>query len=189
MPDAVKLSDLLPDRLDEVGEQARAAICENEEISGMGLAWDYVGSQLQAALKSALDCDALGVLAKGWSGLQLLAEYADPAKHPPGERSVVELGAHEISREVHPVIAVTVGSCPCIELKFTFTVTGHFGGAKLAISDGHIVGGALGDAWANAQLSFNGVPLHQAAESRKVALPGKFDLAAPGVALPRLAKV
>ena len=187
MPDGVKLSELLPDRLDKVGEQARAAICENEEISRMGLAWDYVGSQLQSALKSALDRDALGVLAKGWSTLQLLAEYADPAKHPAGERSVVELGAHDVSREVHPVIAVTVGSCPCMELKFTFSVTGHFGGAKLTISDGHIVSGALGDAWASALLSFNGVPLHQPAESRRVALPGEFALAAPGVAIPRLA--
>jgi hypothetical protein len=187
VPDAVKLSELLPARLNAVGEQARAAICENEEISRMGLAWDYVGSQLQSALKSALDCDALAVIAKGWSTLQLLAEYGDPAKHPTGELSVVELGAHEVSRDVHPVIAVTVGSCPCMELKFTFAVTGHFGGTKLSIRDGHIVGGALGDAWASALLSFNGIPLHEAAESRKLALPGEFALAAPGVTIPRLA--
>jgi hypothetical protein len=187
MPESVRLSDLLPDRLGEVGEQTRRAICENEEISRMSLAWNYVGSQLEAALRTALDCDALGVLAKGWSGLQQLAEYGDPIKHPAGERSVVELGAHEVSREMHPVIAVTIGSCPCIELKFTFTVSGHFGGVKLTINDGHIVGGALGDSWASGQLSFNGVPLHQAAESSRVALPGEFALAAPGVAIPRLA--
>ena len=187
MPDKLKLSELLPARLEGVGERARAAICENEEISGMGLAWDYVGSQLEAALKATLDCDALGLFAKGWASLQLLAEYADPAKHPPGERSVVELGAHEISREVHPVIAVTVGSCPCIELKFTFTVSGQFGGVKLTINDGHVVGGALGDAWASGQLSFNGVALHPAAESSRTALPGEFTLASPGVAIPRLA--
>ena len=187
MPEAVKLSDLLPDRLDSVGERARAAICENEEISRMGLAWNYVGSQLEAALKSALDCDAMGVLAKGWSGLQLLAEYSDPARHPPGERSVVELGAHEVTREVNPVIAVTIGSCPCVELKFTLAVAGKFGGVKLAIRDGHIVGGALGDAWASGQLSLGGVALHPAADSRRVALPGEFTLAEPGVAIPRFA--
>jgi hypothetical protein len=152
----------------------------------MSLAWDYVGSQLEGALKSALDCDALELLAKGWANVQLLAEYADPEKHPPGERSVVELGAHDVSREVHPVVAVTIGSCPCVELKFTFAVTGHFGGLKLAILDGHITGTSIGDAWLTAQLSLNGVPLHEPAESRKVPLSGEFAFTPPGIPIPRL---
>ena len=151
----------------------------------MSLAWDYVGSQLEGALKSALDCDALEVLAKGWANAKLLADYGDPDKHPPGERSVVELGAHDVSRDVHPVVGVTIGSCPCVELKFTFTVSGHFGGLKLALLDAHIVGGSIGDAWLTAQLSYNGVPLHDAAESRKVPLSGEFAFDPPGIALPR----
>ena len=186
MPDRPTLADLLPARLDRAAEQAREALCADEEVGRMSLAWDYVGSQLEVALKSALDCDALEVLAKGWANAQLLAEYADPEKHPPGERAVVELGAHDVSRDVHPVVGVTIGSCPCVELKFTFTVSGHFGGLKLALLDTHIVGGSIGDAWLTAQLSYNGVPLHDAAESRKVPLSGEFVFDPPGIALPRL---
>ena len=186
MSEAVKLSQLLPDRLDNVGEQTRQVICENEDISRMSLAWNYVGSQLEGALRTALDCDAIGVFGKCWSTMALLGEYADPEKHPAGERAVVELGAHELGRELHPVIAVTIGECPCVELKFTFAVTGHFGGVKLTVGDGHILSGATGEAWASAQLSLGGIPLHEPAESRRLALPGEFAFAAPGVPIPRI---
>ena len=182
----VMMSDLLPERLDKVAEEARKTLSENEDIGCMKLAWEYIGDQLEGALKSALDCDAVAVFAKTWSAADLLSDYADPSKHPPGERSVVELGAHEISRALEPVIAVTVGSCPCIELKFTFTVTGNFGGVTLTVMDAHITGGSAGEAWASAQLSYNGIPLHDAAKSRKLALPGAFEFAAPGVPIPRL---
>jgi hypothetical protein len=183
---AVMMSNLLPERLDRVGEEARKTLSENEDIGCMKLAWDYVGTELGEALKSALDCDAFTVFAKSWASAQQLADYADPAKHPPDERAVVELGSHEVSRALEPVIAVTISSCPCIELKFTFTVTGNFGGVALTALNAHIIGGRAGDAWATAQLSYNGIPLHEPAESRKLALPGTFDFPEPGIPIPRL---
>lgn len=182
----VKMSDLLPERLDRVGDEARKTLSENEDIGCMKLAWDYVGTELENALKSALDCDVFTVFAKTWATAQQLSDYADPAKHPPGERSVIELGAHDISRALEPVIAVTIGSCPCMELKFTFTVTGNFGGVALTALNAHIIGGRPGDAWATGQLSYNGIPLHEAAESRKLALPGTFEFPEPGIPIPRL---
>lgn len=186
MAERLTLATLLPARLDGAAEQAREALCANENIGGMSLAWDYIGSQLEGALKAALDCDLLEVLAKGWAAASTLAEYADLQKHPMGERSVVELGKHDVSRDVHPIVAVTIAPCPSVDLKFTFTITAHFGGLKLTVGDGHILGGAPGDAWASGQLSYDGVPLHKAAESRKVPIPGQFTFAAPGIAIPRI---
>ena len=183
---AVKMSDLLPERLDRVAGEARKTLSQNEDIGCMKLAWDYVGTELENALKSALDCDAFTVFAKSWATAQQLSDYADPDKHPPDERVVIELGAHEISRALEPVIAVTIGSCPCVELKFVFKVTGNFGGVKLTVMDAHITGGSPGEAWATAQLSYNGIPLHEAAESRKLPLPGAFEFPAPGIPIPRL---
>ena len=156
----VKMSDLLPERLDRVGEEARKTLSENEDIGCMKLAWDYVGSELANALKSALDCDAFTVFAKTWATAEQLADYADPAKHPPDERSVIELAAHEISRALEPVIAVTIGSCPCVELKFTFTVTGNFGGVALSSNERshhrRQIGRRMGDS--AAQLQRNPAP-------------------------------
>lgn len=185
--EGVKLGDLLPDDLEQAGKRAAASLREREDVGCLKLAWDVVGRELEGALGRALDCDLIGILAECWAQSKLLAEYADPLKHPPGERSVVGVGAHEFSREVHPVIAVTVADCPCVELKFTFTLTGHFGGVQLVIADGRIRGGRLGEGWVSALLSYGGVPLHEAAESKKLPLTGEFTLPGDGVRIPRLA--
>lgn len=180
----LKLSALLPERLDQMSERARNKLCETEEIGCMKLAWDFIAGELQGALKSALDCDLMEIFAKMWAGAELLSDFADPEKHPPGTRNVIEIGEHELTRELHPTVAVTIGSLPCVELNFTFTVTVHFSGVKLAILDGHITGGSAGEASASAQLSYEGTPLHEASESRKVRIPGQFAFAAPGVPIP-----
>lgn len=186
MAESVRLSALLPDRLDSVAEQVRERLCDNEEIGGMKLAWDYIGKELNKALKSALDRDLLDVLGKIWSEVGAIAAFADPAQHPPGERSVVELGEHELKRELHPIIAVTVGPCPCVELKFLLALTANVGGVRLSILDGHIIGGDLGELWASAQLSYEGVPLHPPQESARIAVPGEFSFDAPGIKIPRI---
>ncbi len=183
MAEGLKLADLLPERLDSLGDQAKAALCENEDIGCMKLAWDLIAGELEGALRSVLDRDLFEILAKGWAQARLLSDHADPAKHPPGERSVVKLGEHRVRRDLHPVVAVTIGSCPCVELKFTLSLTAQFGGLTLAIVDGHIIGGRPGQAWVTGQLSYNKVPLHRAQESRKLALPGEFRFASPGIPL------
>ncbi|MCY7338559.1 MAG: hypothetical protein LH465_01145 [Sphingomonas bacterium] len=186
MAEGLPLSALLPDRLDGVAERVKGQLCENEQVGGMDLAWDFIGKEIHGALSSVLDCDLIGVLAKGWAEAAALSDYADPAKHPPGERSVVELGEHDFSREFEPVIGVTVASCPCVELRFTFALTAHVGGVKLAILDGHVTGGELGESWASAELSYAGVPLHPKTETNKLAIPGAFTFDAPGIPIPRI---
>ena len=186
MAETIPLSALIPDRLDSVSEQVRARLCDNEEIGRMKLAWDFIGKELNGALKAALDADLLEVLGGVWAQAAPIVALADPAKHPPGERSIVELGKHDVTRELHPVVAVTVGPCPCVEISFLFSLTAHIGGVRLAIVDGHIVGGDLGDLWASAQLSYEGVPLHPPQETTKVRVPGEFGFAPPGIKIPRL---
>jgi hypothetical protein len=185
MTERIPLRALLPDRLDSLADQVKARMCQDEEVGDMKLAWDFIGRELAASLKSVLDCDLLEVLAGAWAKAAQLADLADPARHPHGERSLVELGAHDVTRELHPTVAVTIGACPCVELKFTLSVAAHVGQVRLAVVDGHIVGGDLGELWASAQLSFEGTPLHPPCESRKLALPALFELDPPGVRIPR----
>ena len=180
MGEGLKLSALLPARMDALGAQARGKLCKNGEVGAMKLAWDYIGSELNGALAQALDVDLMEVVAKGWAKADTLAGLAGSA----GDRSVVELVSHEESHALKPVIAVTIGSCPCVELEFGFALTAHFGGVQLTIADGHIIGGRTGQAWASAQLSCEGVPLHDAADSRKVEIPGDFTFEPPGIRIP-----
>ena len=186
MAERVSLHALIPARLDSMAEQVKARLCEDEQVGGMNLAWDFIGGELGNALKSVLDGDLVEILAQAWAKAAPLADLADPAKHPPGERSLVELGEHQVAREFNPVIAVTVGSCPCVELSFTLALTATIGGVRLAAADGHIVGGDLGEVWASAQLSYEGTLLHPAAESRKLPLDGEFRFDPPGIEIPRL---
>lgn len=180
------ISALLPDRLDSLADRVKSRMSEDEQVGGMKLAWGFIGKEIQAALKSVFDRDLFEILAKGWAQAEPLTAFADPAKHPPGERSVIELGKHDLSRELHPVIAVTIGSCPCVELNFTLTVTANISGVRLSILDRHIVAADPGDTWATAQLSYEGTPLHEAPESKKIRIPGEISFAAPGVEIPRL---
>ena len=186
MATSVALGDLLPDKLDSVAARVRTRMCDDKEIKGMKLAWGFIGKELHKALKSALDCDMIEVMGKSWAGLSEIAAFGDPAKHPPGERSVVELGQHDLKRELHPVIAVTIAPCPPVELKFLLELSANVSGVRLSILDGHIVGGDLGELWASAQLSYEGTPLHPAQESAKLGVPGEFSFDAPGIKIPNI---
>ena len=189
MAKSVALGDLLPDKLDSVADRVRDRMCDDKDIKGMKLAWGFIGKELNKALKSALDCDMLEVMGRSWAGFSELTAFGDPAKHPPGECSVVELGQHDLKRELHPVIAVTIAPCPSVELKFLLELSASVSGVRLSIFDGHITGGDLGELWASAQLSYEGTPLHPPQESAKVGVPGEFEFAAPGIKIPRLSGV
>ena len=80
MADGLKLSALLPDRLDAVGAQARQRLCENEDVGAMTLAWDYIGDELSGALGQALDCDLMEVLAKGWARRGFARRFRRPGE-------------------------------------------------------------------------------------------------------------
>lgn len=186
MAKPILLSDLIPDTLDSLADQVRERLCDDQDIGRMKLAWDYIGKELHQALKSVLDRDLLEIVSKTWSEFSEIAAFADPAVHPPGERSVVALGEHEMKRELHPIVAVTVGPCPCVELKFLLALTVHVTGVRLSILKGHITGGDLGELRATAQLSYGGTPLHPPRELAKVAVPGEFSFDPPGIKIPRI---
>lgn len=186
MTEGLKLKELLPDRLDRLGEEAKKELCQDENVSQMWLAWDYIASQLDGALRDVLDYDLFELLGKAWAQGKLICEYADPAKHPPGQRDVLNVGEYSFDRELHPTVEVTIAALPCTKLKFTLALTGHFSGLHLAIMNGHILSCGSGDAWASAQLSYHDVSLHKKTETKRIALPGHVDFTAPGIAIPRI---
>lgn len=187
MAEGPRLADLLPERLDRLGEVARTAMCKDSSVNGMHLAWDYVGRRLGDALRSALDCDLIDALSGGWAKCKAVLDQGDPQRGVPGEVATVELGEHSLTHECNPIVAITIGPCPCVELEFSFAVTAHFHALALEIADGHLLGGRPGAASASAQLSLQGVALHEPMAGRPLALPGHFRFAGPGIPIPRLA--
>jgi hypothetical protein len=180
------VGDLLPERFDGLEERVKSQLSEDPGTGGNKLAWDLIGSEVEGALRSVLDCDLIETLAKAWTTARALQDYADPAKHPAGEAAVVHLGEREVERELHPVVAVSIGGCPPMELRFTLTLAAHFSGLAVTIRAPRVTGGSAGDVKVSAQLSYGEVKLHKAAESRKIALPGHFRFDPP-LEIPRRA--
>jgi hypothetical protein len=179
MGEGFTVGDLLPERFDGLEDQVKAQLAADPEAGKGKLAWDLIGSEVEGALRSVLDCDLIETLAKAWTTARALREYADPAKHPPGEASVVHLGERDVERELHPVVAVTLGGRDCMELRFTLCLTAHFSGLALTIRAPFITGGSAGDLKVGAQLKYGEVKLHKPLESRKIELPGRFGFNPP----------
>ena len=186
MEEATKLRDLLPDRFDRLGEESKKELCQDENVSRMHLAWDFIESQLSEELKDLLDLEIVDLLGKAWASAKQLHEFRDPAKHPPGVRELLKFGDFDFGHDLHPTIDVTIGTCPCVRLEFTLALTGHFSGLYLGIRDGHIIDGRSGMAWASAQLSYADIPLHEEKDTKKKTLPGRFKFSPPGIEIPAL---
>jgi len=182
------VADLLPKRLTGVKSAVKGKLSEDKEVGGMKLAWGLIGAQLEEALRSVVDCPVMELLGQAWTTAEEVKDHADPLKHPPDEASVVHLGAHDFVQEIHPVVAVTIGSCPPQELRFTISLAAHFDGVALSIQGGHIKGGRTGDSHVSAQLKYGDLELHQPSESGKAALPGRFAFTAPGLKIPQGAR-
>jgi hypothetical protein len=178
----VTLAGLLPERLDEGEAKVKEALSKREDVGCLKLAWNLVGAEVEGAVRRALDCDALPVLAKAWAQAKAIAALADPSRK--GQQIAYYLGDTEFVRELEPVVEVTIDPCPPLELHFAFVLTAHVRGVRLDIFDGHITGGAGGDADLAAQLKLSGVPLHKPQKTRKLALPGKFAFDPPGIRIP-----
>lgn len=173
------VADLLPERFDGIEERVKERLCEDPGVGKNKLAWDLIGSEVEGALRSVLDCDLVETLARAWTTARALQDYADPAIHAPGEASVVHLGEREVERELHPVVAVTIGQCECMELRFTLGLAATFSGLALSIRAPFITGGTAGDLKASAQLSYGEVKLHKPMDSRKLDLPARFAFDPP----------
>ncbi len=188
MDDGLRLRDLLPDRFDSMAIVAKDRLCQDREINGMKLAWGAVADKLGEALDAALDHRVIDIIAESWAQAEPVVKLASSVVRSPGKPCIIQLGQHEISREMKPVVSVTIGSCPCIELSFLLEVTAHVSGVRVTIVDGYIASGDLGEAWASGKLSFEGVPLHSQAESRKLPIGKGFHFDPPGVAIPGLGR-
>ena len=179
----VTVADLLPERL-SLGPAVEEAMRADPELRGLGAAWGLVGDQAAEKLRGLLDCDLFELLAKAWVQAKALQDYADPAKHPPGETAIVPLAEHKFVREIHPAIAVTMSGCPPVTLRFTIALAAQFRGLSLTIEDGHITALTLGETSVTAQLKYGSVKLTDEMKSDNMKLPGRHLFDAPGLKIP-----
>lgn len=176
----ITLAQLFPDPFEKMELVAKSEMTKSAEVGRQHLAWGFVGSQAESALRSALDCDVFELIARGWCTGRELHEYTDATKHPRGERSVLHLGEHALTSKLHPMLMVTVGRVELPRLRFTLDLTANFRAVALAICNGHITAADTGDAYVSATLKYGDVKLHRK-DSRKIKLPGRVIFEVPGL--------
>ena len=171
----VKLIDLLSLKRDGLKAAVEQHLRETPKDAGTNVAWGFVKAEAADGLRRALDCDAFEVLARAWSTAHELHEYADTAKHPPGETAVVHLGDHQLTTCVEPVLTLRVGAFAFPPLRLTLELTAHFQSAALSIRDGRIVAAGVGECSVKAQLKYGDIDLPVGKETPALQLPGRIS--------------
>ena len=186
-PDDATLADLFPEEV-ELGPAMADAEARPDASGALQAAslipWDLVGGPVWDALRGLLDRDPVELFADGWTKAQAFRNYADPAKYPPDQTIVAHLGDHEFTRDLHPVITVSIPGCPPCALRFTVALEAWFSGVALSIRDGYILGGRTGDATLSAELKYRDISLIPEQKTRKLKLPGRFRFRPPGLRIP-----
>jgi hypothetical protein len=178
------VSDLLPERFRHVDDVAKHALLRDHAIEQAHLptlVTGIVGDKVTSAIRGALHCDAFGLLARAWAKARELHEFTDQTQHPPGQVSTVFLGEHPLSCQVHPTVEVTIGVIGKIVLRFDLTLSAQFKLAELTILDAHITQIGHSECLLAAQLSYDGVPLHDQFKSRDFTLSSAITLPEPGL--------
>jgi hypothetical protein len=180
-PDQLEIRDLLPSQL-HVEQTMKDALSQERGTGAAKLAWDVIGSQGSAALKSVLGLNVLDVLAGAWTAVSQLHEYTDRSKHPEGERSVVYLAGHKFVKTLYPQLTVTIEPLKPITLRFNPDLIADIQSIALAICNGCITNTGAGDGTLSAQLKYGSLALNKP-QQKKVHFPGSFAFKAPGLAI------
>lgn len=181
---AKTLAGLLPKTLNRFDHIIESEIAKDAKASFPGFAWKMIGTEADDAVRRKLDdTDVFEILTKAWCSARELHKYADRTKHPPREKSVVFLGEHSLTVNIHPDIVIKVGPTQFPPLHFTLELKANVRSAALTIQDGHIKSLGAGDCFATAQLKYGDVNLHDELESKHLFLPGKLEFRKPGLSI------
>jgi len=179
----VTICDLLPSTFRQVDVALQRERATNVDLAKANLpdiAMAVVGEKAAQAARSVLDCDVFDILAQAWAKARELHEFADEAKHPPGEVSTMFLGEHALTGDVHPTVTVAVGPAR-FSLRFTLELEAAFRMAELTIKNKHITELGKCDCEVSAVLKYDDVSLHEPLKSKQVNLTSSMVFAAPGV--------
>lgn len=183
MSEGIKLSELLPERIADLGDSIEHGLREEGAKGPSRLAWGFIRSTAADELYRSMDYDVFNLLALAWSKANVLRGFARTEPEDAGKVRIVHLGEHDMKTSVEHVLELGLGFPPNLRLPFKVEVAAKFDSAALSIRDGRITSIAPGEAHVTAQLFYRDTPLHKKAESRKLKLPGRIDLKPPGLAI------
>jgi hypothetical protein len=162
MNESLRLSDLITVEPKDV-ERALAEQAKDEPAVAMvqRQLTGYAASLGADELNRILDTDVIGLLAPAWAQVQAVRDAARRAAET-NDRTVVTLGAHDVTSQQHPVLTLSMAQIPLPELRLTIDVAARFKTLALAIVGATIRGIAPGEASLTARLRYGEVVLKDA---------------------------
>ena len=138
-------------------------------------AWPAAFQEVMRTTDDLLDIAVPEVFRSAWTAAGVLREYADPAKHPPTESTIVPLISHTIKSVHQPYIELLVADQPVGRVDFEIDLEFTLKGALLTIRGGKIVAIRVGSCEASGSMTCEGVVIARRA-SRTFALPGVMSV-------------
>lgn len=144
-----------------VGRQLGRAGQLDELQKGLGkelgkVKWKVVAKEIGKQIASVLDFGvAEKILAPAWQRWQLLQEYRDTDKHPPGESALVPLYEHTVRSSHRPHIDLLAKDVEIGRLTLQVELALDINGVVLRIKDGRIWGIESGSAAGRGSLACN----------------------------------
>ncbi len=163
MSETLRLSELIEITPDDV---ERAIAEQSKDETAVALVQRQLGGYPTALaaeeLNKAIDVEVVRLLAPGWAAAQAVRDAARRSMES-NERTIVTLGAHEVSSEQHPVLTLTMAQVPLPELRMTVELLARFKSLALAIAGPAIRGIAPTGASLTARLRYGDTLLKEAA--------------------------
>jgi hypothetical protein len=163
MSATLRLSELISITEDDVeralAEQAKdetAVALVQRQLAG------YAAGLAAEELNRTLDTEVVRLLAPAWASAQAVRDAARRSMES-NERTVVTLGAHEVTSEQQPVLTLTMAQVPLPELRLTIDLLARFKSVALAIAGPAIRGIAPGEASLSARLRYRETVLREQA--------------------------
>ncbi len=176
--EAIWLSDLLdvPTRTD-IEKQLNGAVEKDRVLQNLVIATPILRGAIIRAVMACLHFDPLVLLAEGWSTARDIRACRNADKAT-GKPVVLKLGAHSLSRDMHPAITVNLGSEKSFALDVALSLTGMFEGVELTISESKLI--AVGSGTCSLSLQIKVAKRTVVSrELKTLELPGEYRFAQP----------
>lgn len=123
-----------PEGTDALAQRLADAGAKDKKLQTPLIPEPMLRAAVMAALKPILHVDVLAFLAESWRTADEIR--AARVTDPPDKPVIVKLAKHSITRELKPVIEVTIGAPMRVPLDVTIALTGTFDGLALSIASG-----------------------------------------------------
>lgn len=156
----VNICDLLDVKADDLADTLADHIKEHAAQTGLPASTlGFIADAAAQAVTKRLQLDVFELLFKAWAAVRELQDYADPARHPPSETSIVRWGKCSIKAPQALDLTMSLAGIALPVLRLTIDLSAEFHSLALTIQGGAIRKLAPGPCCASAGLKYRSVAL------------------------------